>query len=228
MRASASIAIMASLANVAVGQMNFLNLLGNLNPFRGLLPGAQAAQAPPPSDTAMAGARNQWRADTVVVSRFLSMAESFSPSQIESEAATALAAENDELTHKAILDRQFISSATPDKAVVDANDVLEIQGTFQFIVDGLKRLSTGGSVMSPQQISATIRAMNEDRCAQVLPSIDVYFAAVDTLLQDTNLTQAKRPTNCPVGLGKPAANGSNAEAKEVRFAKKGRKTSRKI
>ena len=185
------------------GLIGSLDPLGLIPALTGTQPQTPAAPAPstrPPSPSAIANARNQWLADTVIVSRFLSIAETLTPSQMTSEATKALNAENDELTHKAVLDRQFLSAA-PDQSVRQANNVLDTQGTFQFVVDGLQRLSTSGAKMTPEQISTNIRAMNEDRCVQVLPAIDMYFAAVGTLLQEDNLTQAKRPTNCPPNNG---------------------------
>ena len=129
--------VIIAAANVALGAPFFGGLLGGLSPLLGLIPGLGGAQPQAPSPSAIANARNQWLADTVTVSRFLSIAESLTLSQITAEATKALNAENDELIHKAVLDRQFIS-ATPNDSVRQANNVLDTQGTFQSIVDGLR------------------------------------------------------------------------------------------
>lgn len=121
-----------------------------------------------------------------------------SPQQLQQQARGALAAENDELNHKAVLDQMFLTGArrNRDATVRQANNVLDTQGTFQFVVDGLQTLSRRGARMSPGQVSAMIRAINRDRCPQVLPAIDAYMAAAAGAGQTGNALRAIRPSNC--------------------------------
>ncbi|PHH82833.1 hypothetical protein CDD83_3159 [Cordyceps sp. RAO-2017] len=105
--------------------------------------------------------------------------------------------EKDELTHKAVLDGQFLQG---DASVRRADQVLDKQGTFQFVVDGLENMAKGGDTMSRRKRAAAIRAINQDRCVQVLPSIDAYFRAAGAA-SDGRTVQAQRPTNCPPGTG---------------------------
>ncbi|KID63051.1 uncharacterized protein G6M90_00g068680 [Metarhizium brunneum] len=161
---------------------------------------ALSKRARQPSAQAIDAAARSWQRDTGVVSQFLSTAESMSPQQLQQQARGALAAENDELTHKAVLDQMFLTGArrNRDATVRQANNVLETQGTFQFVVDGLQTLSRRGARMSPGQVSAMIRAINRDRCPQVLPAIDAYMAAAAGAGagQTGNALTAIRPSNC--------------------------------
>lgn len=159
---------------------------------------ALSKRARQPSAQAIDAAARSWQRDTGVVSQFLSTAESMSPQQLQQQARGALAAENDELNHKAVLDQMFLTGArrNRDATVRQANNVLDTQGTFQFVVDGLQTLSRRGARMSPGQVSAMIRAINNDRCPQVLPAIDAYMAAAAGAGQTGNALRAIRPSNC--------------------------------
>ncbi|KID93439.1 hypothetical protein MAJ_10593, partial [Metarhizium majus ARSEF 297] len=161
---------------------------------------ALSKRARQPSAQAIDAAARSWQRDTGVVSQFLSTAESMSPQQLQQQARGALAAENDELNHKAVLDQMFLTGArrNRDATVRQANNVLDTQGTFQFVVDGLQTLSRRGARMSPGQVSAMIRAINRDRCPQVLPAIDAYMAAAAGAGagQTGNALRAIRPSNC--------------------------------
>lgn len=159
---------------------------------------ALSKRARQPSAQAIDAAARSWQRDTGVVSQFLSTAESMSPQQLQQQARGALAAENDELNHKAVLDQMFLTGArrNRDATVRQANNVLDTQGTFQFVVDGLQTLSRRGARMSPGQVSAMIQAINRDRCPQVLPAIDAYMAAAAGAGQTGNALRAIRPSNC--------------------------------
>lgn len=113
-----------------------------------------------------------WLQDTGFVSSYLDAAASLAPSDVLSDGALALAAENDELNHKAILDNFFIfETDTPDQNVINANTVLVTEGHFQMVVDQLQDISVTGNL-------ADIQAINWNRCTNVLPAIDAYFFAV--------------------------------------------------
>lgn len=159
---------------------------------------AAAGRGRQPSAQAINTAQQAWQRDTGTVSNFLSNAESMTPQQLQRQARIALNAENDELTHKGVLDQMFLSGSRKnrDATVKQANNVLETQGTFQFVVDGLQTLSTRGARMTPNQVSRMILAINQDRCPQVLPAIDTYMAAAEGVVQSGNNLRAIRPTNC--------------------------------
>ncbi|KAI0182857.1 hypothetical protein EV127DRAFT_448624 [Xylaria flabelliformis] len=140
----------------------------------------------------LADAQNQWRADTSKVSQFLSAVPTLHGSQLEAAAQVALAAENDELLHKKVLDDTFSS----DKRIVDANDVLVNQGTFQSVVDALGKFATSGATMSSSDISTLLQNTNAVRCGQVLPAIDTYFHVTGEKLNNGGFLIATRPTNC--------------------------------
>ncbi|KZZ93805.1 hypothetical protein AAL_05521 [Moelleriella libera RCEF 2490] len=151
-----------------------------------------------PSAQQIDNAQRAWQADTATVSKFLSTAEGMSGRELQKQASVALAAEKDELTHKGVLDRMFLQGnrRNRDASVAQANQVLDTQGTFQFVVDGLDTLTKRGAKMSPQQVSAMVRSINDDRCPQVLPNIDRYLAAAGNVVQSGETLQAIRPNNC--------------------------------
>ncbi|KAI0478122.1 hypothetical protein F4859DRAFT_503998 [Xylaria cf. heliscus] len=140
----------------------------------------------------LADAQNQWRADTSKVSQFLSAVPTLQGSQLETAAQAALNAENDELLHKKVLDQNFSS----DKRIVDANNVLVNQGTFQSVVDALGKFATNGGKMSPSDIAALLKQTNSVRCGKVLPAIDTYFRVTGEKLNNGGFLLATRPTNC--------------------------------
>ncbi|KAI0451616.1 hypothetical protein F5B21DRAFT_516633 [Xylaria acuta] len=140
----------------------------------------------------LADAQNQWRADTSMVSQFLSAVPTLHGSQLEAAAQVALNAENDELLHKKVLDQSFSS----DKRIVAANDVLVNQGTFQSVVDALGKFATSGAKMAPSEISTLLQKTNSVRCGQVLPAIDTYFHVTGEKLNNGGFLIATRPTNC--------------------------------
>ena len=117
-------------------------------------------------------AQGNWEADTSIVSSFLSSTDSLSGTALANAAQTALNAENNELTQKAVLDSQFVFVNNPNPTVQKANAVLVDQGTFQFVVNGLQNLATNGATMSAAQVSAAVASINIDRCNKVLPAID--------------------------------------------------------
>lgn len=137
-------------------------------------------------------AAQAWLQDTATVSSFLEFSTSLfplSPPHLRSKATAALNAEKDELNHKSILDAFFIDKAkTPNQAVVDASNVL-VSGTFQLVVDKLQDISKTGNLNDVADI-------NNDRCKNVLPAIDVYFKAVAEATGQKEFVPAVRPAAC--------------------------------
>ncbi|OAP56181.1 hypothetical protein AYL99_09360 [Fonsecaea erecta] len=147
-------------------------------------------------------AQNNWAADTGVVSTFLSNAVTFSGADLVAQAQNALDHENDELKHKAALDAVFLNVANPNSLVVQANNVLVNQGTFESVVSNLQNFVTFGADFDAEEIAGLVGDINNVRCAQVLPAIDQYFQAVGDVLQNGIDVLAVRPTNCPSGTKK--------------------------
>ncbi|KAG6006034.1 hypothetical protein E4U54_000243 [Claviceps lovelessii] len=163
-----------------------------------------------PTPQQIDAAAQSWQADTEIVSQFLSTAESLTGQQLEQAASRALSAENDELNHRVVLDRMFRTGSTQRKlaSVEQASNVLDTQGTFQFVVDALQNLTNTGSQMSSAQVGALVRAINEDRCSLVLPSIDRYLAAAATAGQQKGSVGAALRAIRPVQCGGPGQGGN--------------------
>jgi hypothetical protein len=79
-------------------------------------------------------AQNNWAHDTGIVSSFLSNAPSFIGANLVAQAQLALNAELDELNHKAVLDGAFLNVVSPNPTIVQANDVLVEEQTFNNVV----------------------------------------------------------------------------------------------
>ncbi|KAI4862789.1 hypothetical protein F4820DRAFT_398592 [Hypoxylon rubiginosum] len=141
----------------------------------------------------IAGAQNAWASDTSHVSQFLSAAPTLSGASLTSQAQAALDAELDELTRKAVLDKQFAA----DPSVQAAGATLARPDTFQFVVDGLRQFATQGASMSATEVNALVSRINNTRCKNVLPAIDAYFRAASSLLDNGLTALANRPNNCP-------------------------------
>jgi hypothetical protein len=142
--------------------------------------------------TELNGAVAGWLQDTGFVSSFLDYAVSTfptPPANLLANAAAALNAELDELSHKAILDSNFIFVGPQNQAVINAYDVLVTQGTFMQVVNGLRTIAATGDL-------SQVATINTVRCGQVLPAIDVYFAAVAEALGQTGAYAAIRPAAC--------------------------------
>ncbi|KGQ09689.1 hypothetical protein BBAD15_g4972 [Beauveria bassiana D1-5] len=138
-----------------------------------------------PSDEAMADAAEQWRADTGI--------------ERQDQGQIAADAEKDELIQKAVLDRMFLNGTAADRdpAVAAAHDMLANQGTFQFVLDALILFSKRGSSLTQDEVASMIKAVNQDRCTNVLPSIDTYIGATHAVTgQERGGKTAVRPTNC--------------------------------
>ena len=138
-------------------------------------------------------AASAWLQDTGFVSSFLDFAVSTSPNpplNLVVNAAQALGAELDELNHKTILDNFFVNNTlTPNQDVVNAYNVLVTQGTFRKVVNGLLDIAATGNL-------ADVAAINANRCANVLPAIDVYFNAVSVATGQAGFVPAIRPAAC--------------------------------
>lgn len=111
-------------------------------------------------------------ADTAKVSNFLNIANGLSAQDFKAQAQIGLDAENNELVHKAILDQAFGNLAS----VQAANNTLVTKGFFQNVVDLLADMVLKGSSAA----AADVSAINANRCVNVLPNIDAYFAAAGT------------------------------------------------
>ncbi|KAI1182980.1 hypothetical protein F5B17DRAFT_435060 [Nemania serpens] len=160
-----------------------------LSPLTQALPSGIAPRA---SIQDLADAQNKWRQDTSMVSQFLSAVPNLQGSRLTAAAQVAVAAENDELLHKKVLDQAFGG----DPRVVGANNVLVNQGTFQSVVDALANFASDGAEMSPSEIAALLLQTNSVRCGRVLPAINTYFRVTGETLQTGAFALATRPNNC--------------------------------
>jgi hypothetical protein len=79
-----------------------------------------------------------------------------SPSDLLFQAGIALAAEKDELSHKAVLDSVFVFGDNPGLSVVAAYHVLVDDGTFQSVVNLLQDMENTGLLSM---------LINSNRCA---------------------------------------------------------------
>ena len=130
-------------------------------------------QSGPTADD-LANAVYAWQADTATVSEFLNIAALYTDDATFIEAATiALNAENDELTHKAVIDAVF--GGYPD--IITANNVLVNEGTFGAVVSGLQDMVNNGMAAI-----GDVAIINANRCPNVLPAIDMYFGVVENAL----------------------------------------------
>ncbi|KAF2100981.1 hypothetical protein NA57DRAFT_55051 [Rhizodiscina lignyota] len=148
-----------------------------------------------PSAAQINQAIQAWQADTATVSAFLDAAANLgnfaSNADFESQALTATNAEKDELTHKAVLDMEFPGQSNAQ--IVQANQVLVADNTFQNVVDQLQEMS----VLGESRASADVTNINNDRCVHVLPCIDVYFAQGAIAAGDSGAPlTAARPAAC--------------------------------
>jgi hypothetical protein len=157
-----------------------------------LLPALGAAglitkrQATGPTANQLAQAVNDWQADTAAVSAFLNFAPTFTDEAAFINAAqSALNSENDETFHKAVIDMTFFN------VIGEANNTLITEGTFNMVVMGLQNLVNNGLAALD-----TITSINQNRCGNVLPAIDMYFFAVENAL-----------TTFPDGLSIPVPTG---------------------
>ncbi|KAK2761829.1 hypothetical protein CKAH01_16254 [Colletotrichum kahawae] len=161
------------------------------------------------SDAQVMNAVMSWMQDTGKVTKFLNSATSFTGAEFTKQATIALNAEIDELNHKMVLD----AALTGMDMVAQANNVLATQGTFQQVVDTLQSMVTNG----PDTAQKDVNSINNNRCVNVLPNIDMYFAAAGM-----PQIQAVRPTGCleveganvtpavPPGGGNNAGNNGGA------------------
>ncbi|OHF00860.1 hypothetical protein CORC01_03934 [Colletotrichum orchidophilum] len=135
------------------------------------------------SDAQVMNAVMSWMQDTAKVTKFLNTATSFTGAEFTKQATIALNAEIDELNHKKVLDAAFKGT----DMVTQANNVLDTQGNFQQVVDTLQGMVTNG----PDTAQKDVDSINQNRCVNVLPNIDMYFAAAGA----ANILSV-RPTGC--------------------------------
>jgi hypothetical protein len=180
-----------------------------------LCAGHQYSALPQPKESITVTARN-WLQDTKTVSSFLDYGVTFPaslPPDILKNAAEALAAELDELTHKAMLDEYFINNtAEVNQKVYFANAVLVTGGIFQFVVDSLKNIPETDNV-------SIVKDINVARCMWILPTIDVYFEQVAFATNQTVIELAFRPLACPVGSNLPRRRQSFPSKKCVSWSR---------
>ncbi|KAH7358720.1 hypothetical protein B0T11DRAFT_355305 [Plectosphaerella cucumerina] len=151
---------------------------------------APPAAGATPSDTQLRNAVMGWMRDTGKVTNFLNSATSLTGDEYTRQAQIALNAEVDELNHKKILDAGLSSMPS----VQAANEILDTQGNFQNVVTVLQNMVNNG----PDTAQADVDAINNNRCVNVLPNIDAYFAAAG--MPDM---QSFRPTGCLEVAGAP-------------------------
>lgn len=151
---------------------------------------APPAAGAAPSDTQLRNAVMGWMRDTGKVTNFLNSATSLTGDEYTRQAQIALNAEVDELNHKKILDAGLSSMPS----VQAANEILDTQGNFQNVVTVLQNMVNNG----PDTAQADVDAINNNRCVNVLPNIDAYFAAAG--MPDM---QSFRPTGCLEVAGAP-------------------------
>ena len=142
-------------------------------------------QSPQPTADDLNNAVLDWQADTQDVSSFLDFAASFtdadgSNSDFMFDALSATNSEKDELTHKAVIDSSDL--AFEDARIAEANNTLVTMGTFQLVVNGLQDMANEGESV----IASEVAVINADRCCNVLPAIDMYFAAVADFINSVN------------------------------------------
>jgi hypothetical protein len=162
---------------------------------------AQAAAPVPkmtPSDIQIKNAVLSWMADTGKVSNFLNTATGLTGDDFTTQATIAFNAEVDELNHKMILDAAFGDTAS----VKAANDTLVTKGAFQTVVDDLNTMVKAG----PDTAQQVVDKINANRCVNVLPNIDAYFAAAGS-----PTVKSVRPTGC-LEIANNAAVAGNATA----------------
>jgi len=142
--------------------------------------------------TSLQSACQAWISDTGVVSNFQNIGSGLvgNAASFKQQAGIGLAAEKDELLHKAVIDGLIGN----DPRVSKANLTLT-NGSFQSVINGLQDMSIGG----PARV-ADIAAINKVRCPEILPSIDTYcqVAAQFALAQGVIITavSAVRPVAC--------------------------------
>jgi hypothetical protein len=142
---------------------------------------------PIPGRDALLAAASAWRDDTEGVSTLLALASQQgvgAPGVVNGGGQAALDQENNELTHKTILDIFF--SFNPSDKIAGASAALT-SGSFQKVVDGLQDFASNGA---SAQTDPTLLA--QDRCRDVLPNIDIYFQEVARVTQ-TEPLKAVRP-----------------------------------
>jgi len=161
-----------------------------------------------PSQKQILNAVALWMNDTGKVSNFMNTATTFTGNEYTKQATIALNAEKDELTHKAVLDAAFGAAGTAG-AVKAANATLVTKGKFQNVVDVLQKMVNDG----PSTAQADVDTINNNRCVNVLPNIDAYFAAAGQPGM-----KAVRPTVCSnngviaAANAAPAAGGQSGKA----------------
>lgn len=148
-----------------------------------------------------------WQQDTGIVSNFLNQAQArdFSGQAAYHHAASgALAAELNELVHKAVLDKDL--PHTPE--VENANTTLVTDGDFESVVQLLTDLTHLNFSTDRGEIRKDINHINfgnatvGGRCFGVLPAIDEYFNAAAKQVEKLDGSKvlfgvsAIRPTAC--------------------------------
>ncbi|KAI9656305.1 MAG: hypothetical protein M1821_004968 [Bathelium mastoideum] len=175
-----------------VSTLTALFLLSSISTASPLLSKRQSTPPPPqatptePQPTAddLNNAVLKWQADTGLVSNFLNVAvDPNGPptgQDLLNDASSAFGSETDELNWKAVIDGSDV--AFEDTRIAQANEILVTQGTFNMVVQGLQDISVSGDIVRQQDVDN----INDVRCNQVLPAIDMYFAAVADFLNSVS------------------------------------------
>jgi hypothetical protein len=142
----------------------------------------QVVTSADPSLKDIATAQQLWSNDITRVSQFLRAAPGLSAKDVAFQAGISVNIENDETTQKSVLDAEFVTGSHPDPAVQSADNVLTVQKTVAEVVGNLTDLANNGASFDHAQIIDIIDKINDVRCNRVLPAINVYFQAVDKLL----------------------------------------------
>lgn len=182
----------STMKSAIISTVAALTLLPSLGAAKPILKQRQSNPPPPqatptqPQPTAddLNNAVLQWQSDTSLVSNFLNVAvDPNGPptgQDLLNDASSALGSENDELNWKAIIDGSDL--AFEDPRIAQANDILATQGTFNQVVTGLQDISINGDSVRQTDVDN----INNVRCSQVLPAIDMYFAAVADFLNSVS------------------------------------------
>jgi hypothetical protein len=160
---TAAAATAKSSAVTSLASMAGASMTGNETPDSTNSTGASGV-----SDKQVANAVVGWMTDTGKVTRFLNTATSLTGDEFTKQATIAFNADVDELNHKAVLD-----VALDPATIQAANDTLATQGNFQAVVDSLQAMVNEG----PDTAQARVDEINNNRCVNVLPNINMYFAA---------------------------------------------------
>ena len=143
-----------------------------------------------PTQDQVQTAIDTWHTDVVNVNSFLDSATSLSPTDLQSAAQTTLGFANDEPVELGVLDS---ITGLPDNAV---SAVQALQETFGNVPSGLQGIINDPS--NPSDVSTQLEQINNARCCNVLPALDILWQAAADEEGINNLvdTSVPRPNAC--------------------------------